>query len=211
MKLLSLLSDYRKKGKVYISTESLLSETKLQLGNVAYLFDQLQLSDENAYHTEKELQLNGVSLGLSQKEVMEILGEPHASFKRELNQGMHSILFYQRNLSGFRMNIRFHFWNRSFFMGESIYEEVRNPFEFRIDKMVFKKYLNENGTQDVFFNKLKDAAGNLMYISKSVGFRILYISAHNEIHEAVKREIQITKSHKENKERILEEKLFDHL
>lgn len=211
MKLLSFLSDFRKKSKVYISTESLLNETKLQLGNVVYLLDQLQMSNENAYKTQKQLKLNGVLLGIDQARLISILGEPDTSFKKELKEGKHSILFYQKSLSGFRMNIRFHFWDRVLFMGESIYEEVRNPYEFRIDKMIYKKYINDKKDQDQFFNKLEDIDGNLMYISRSVGFRVLYLYSNQDIKNAIENEIQITKSNKENSERILEEKLFDSL
>ena len=211
MKLFSLLSDSRKKAKVFISTESLLSETKLQLGNVSYLFDQLEISHENAYETEKKLGLNGVTLGVSQAELIELLGEPQVSFKKKLKKGVHKILFYQKSLPGFRMNIRFHFWDDVFFLGESIYEEIQNKYEFQIDQMVFKKYLNAKYDENSFFNKLKDCEGNLLYISKSVGFRILYLSANQDIKNAVRSEIQIINSIKENKEQSLEKKLYDSL
>lgn len=211
MKLFSLLGDSRKKAKVYISTESLLSETKLQLGNVSYLFDQLEISYENAYETEKSLALNGVNLGMNYSDLLSILGDPQASFKKALKSGVHKILFYQKNLPGFRMNIRFHLWDDCFFLGESIYEEIRNKYGFQIDRMVFEKYMDCTYDKNVFFNKLKDIEGNLLYISKSVGFRILYLSANEEVKNAVKSEIQMTKKEKENKAHTLEKKIYDSL
>ena len=211
MKLLNLLSELRKKGKVYISTESLLNETKLQLGNIFYLADQLDMSSDKARPTDMALQLNGVHLGATLDELTNTLGEADASMKKVLAGGTHRILFYQKELSGFRMNIRAHLWDDHFFMGESIYEELQNPFEFKLDEMVYEKYLELKNEENTFFNKIIDPNGDMMYITRSVGFRMLYLSADKEIKKAIKNEIQIAKSNKESRERIIEEKLFDQL